>query len=102
VVVPEAAVQPGQDGTFVYMIDEESRAQVRPVKIARQIGSDVVIASGVRGGDQVITEIPQALQEGARVRVAGARGVADAEKGDRKGKKGKGKGDGAASAGSKG
>jgi RND family efflux transporter MFP subunit len=102
VVVPEAAVQPGQDGSFVYLIDDESRAQVRPVKIARQIGSDVVIASGVRGGDRVITEIPQALQEGARVRVVGAKGVAEAEKGDRKGKKGKGKGDGAGSAGSKG
>jgi hypothetical protein len=86
----------------VYLIDQEGRAQVRPVKVARQIGSEVVIASGVRGGDQVITEIPQALQEGTRVRVSGVRGVADGDKSDRKGKKSKGKGDGAASAGSKG
>jgi multidrug efflux system membrane fusion protein len=102
VVVPESAVQPGQDGSFVYLIDDESRAQVRPVKVARQIGGDVVIASGVRGGDRVITEIPQALQEGARVRISGAKDTAEAGKEERKGKKAKGKGDGGGSAGSKG
>lgn len=85
VVVPEAAVQPGQEGPFVYLIDEESKVRVQPVKVARQIGDDVVIASGVSAGNQVITEIPQALQPGAAVRVAGSEGR---EKG--KGKKGKG------------
>ena len=88
VVVPEAAVQPGQDSSFVYLIDEESRVQVRPVKIARQIGSEVVIAAGVKPGDQVITEMPQALQAGGRVQVAGA----DAKPGEKKKGKGKGKG----------
>jgi multidrug efflux system membrane fusion protein len=88
VVVPEAAVQPGQDSSFVYLIDEESRVQVRPVKISRQIGNDVVIASGVSPGDQVITEIPQALQTGAAVRVADA----DGKPGEKKKGKGKGKG----------
>jgi multidrug efflux system membrane fusion protein len=87
VVVPEAAVQPGQDSSFVYLIDEESRVQVRPVKISRQIGNDVVIASGVSPGDQVITEIPQALQTGAAVRVADA----DGKPGEKKKGKGKGK-----------
>ena len=47
---------------------------VQPVKISRQIGNEVVIASGIKAGDQVITEIPQALQPGATVRVAGADG----------------------------
>ena len=87
VVVPEAAVQPGQEGSFVYLINEESRVEVRPIKISRQIAREVVIASGVKPGDQVITEIPQALQTGAVVRLADA---APGEKG-KKGKKGKGK-----------
>ena len=88
IVVPEAAVQPGQEGSFVYLIDTDSRVQVQPVKIARQIGSEIVIASGVKAGDRVITEIPQALQPGAAVRVAGSED--GAEKGKGKGKKGKG------------
>jgi multidrug efflux system membrane fusion protein len=90
VVVPEAAVQPGQDSSFVYMVNEESRVIVQPIKISRQIGREVVIAAGVKPGDQVITEIPQALQTGARVTVATGDG-APGEKKKGKGKKGKGK-----------
>jgi multidrug efflux system membrane fusion protein len=98
VVVPEAAVQPGQDGSFVYLIDSENKVQVQAVKIARQIGGEVVIAAGLKGGDQVITEIPQALQTGATVQLADAEGKAGAEKGKEKGRKGKGgkKGEGKA------
>jgi multidrug efflux system membrane fusion protein len=102
VVVPEIAVQPGQDGSFVYMIDDESRVLVRAVKVSRQIGGEVVIASGVRAGDQVITEIPQALQEGARVRLAGTEGAVDKAKAGSKGKKGGRKGEANAEKGPKG
>ncbi|MGE5523414.1 MAG: efflux RND transporter periplasmic adaptor subunit [Rhodospirillaceae bacterium] len=86
VVLPEAAVQPGQDGSFVYLIDENSQVKVQPVSISRQIGSEVVISKGVKAGDQVITEIPQSLQPGARVQIAGD--------GAARGEKGKGKGGG--------
>lgn len=88
VVVPEVAVQPGQEGSFVYLIDAANKVQVQPVKVSRQIGNEVVIASGVKAGDHIITEIPQALQPGAAVRLAGA----DDKKGS--GEKGKGKGQG--------
>jgi len=93
VVVPEAAVQPGQAGSYVYLIDSNSKVQVQPVQISRQIGNEVVIAAGIKSGDQVITEIPQALEQGATVRLAGAAGAGSGEKGKSKGKKGKGKKD---------
>lgn len=102
VVVPEVAVQPGQDGSFVYLIDGESRVQVRPVKVSRQVGGEVVIASGVQAGDLVITEIPQALTEGARVRLAEMEGAADKARAEHKGKKGVAKGDANVQKGSKG
>jgi multidrug efflux system membrane fusion protein len=89
VVVPEVAVQPGQEGSFVYLIDGENKVQVQPVKVARQIGSEVVIASGVKAGDRVITEIPQALTPGGVVQVDGGKGGGAGDKG-----KGKGKGKG--------
>ncbi|HET7595762.1 MAG TPA: efflux RND transporter periplasmic adaptor subunit, partial [Burkholderiales bacterium] len=88
IVVPEAAVQPGQDGSFVYIVDDQNKVRVQPVKVSRQIKGDVVIASGVKPGDQMITEIPQALQPGATVRVAGAEPKDGS--GKEKGKKGKG------------
>jgi multidrug efflux system membrane fusion protein len=83
VVLPDAAVQPGQDGPFVYLIDENSQVKVQPVIVSRQIGNEIVIAKGVKAGDQVITEIPQSLQPGARVQRAGT--------GPARGDQGKGK-----------
>lgn len=88
VVVPEVAVQPGQEGSFVYLMDAANKVQLQPVKVSRQIGNEVVIASGVKAGDHIITEIPQALQPGVTVRLASA----DDKKGS--GEKGKGKGQG--------
>lgn len=88
VVVPEVAVQPGQQGSFVYMI-EDGKAKIQPVKVSRQIGGDVVIAEGIKAGDIVLTEIPQAIAPGAPVQIAGSDGSGK----DRDGKgKGKGKG----------
>lgn len=86
VVVSEAAVQPGQQGSFVYLINKENRVRVRQVAVARQLGDQVVISKGLKGGERIITEVPQALTEGAQVqeRVAGEAG--------KKGKRGKGKG----------
>jgi multidrug efflux system membrane fusion protein len=85
VVVSEAAVQPGQLGSFVYVINNEDRVRMRPVTIARQLGDLVVIAKGLRGGERVILEVPQALAEGAQVQVRGA-----GESAKKKGKRGKG------------
>lgn len=90
VVVPEIAVQPGQQGSFVYLIDADSKVQMQPVTVSRQIGGEVVIASGVKAGDQVVTEIPQALQIGSTVKVIGADGR-DGTK-SKEGRKGEGKG----------
>lgn len=89
VVVPEVAVQPGQEGSFVYLIDQDNKVRVQQVTVARQIRNEVVIASGIKGGDQVITEIPQALRPGATVRLADTQA-----EGKGKGEKGKGKGKG--------
>jgi len=91
VVLPEIAVQPGQDDSFVYLIDDNSQVKVQPVVISRQLGNEVVIAKGVKAGDHVITEIPQTLQPGAKVQIASGDGAARRDMG--KGK-GKGKGDG--------
>lgn len=88
VVLPDVAVQPGQDGPFVYLIDTENKVEVRPVKVSRQVGNEIVIGSGVKAGEHVITEIPQALRPGATVRI----GDAPAGRGGKQGEKGKGGG----------
>jgi len=93
VVVPDAAVQPGQDGSFVYLIDENSKVKVQPVRISRQLGAEVVIAEGIKAGDRVIIEIPQALAPGATVQLAGAESKGGKGGKGKGGKKGEGKGE---------
>ena len=85
VVVPEVAVQPGQQGSFVYMV-EDGKAKIQPVKVSRQIGGEVVIAEGIKAGDIVLTEIPQAIAPGAAVQIADAEGPGKARDSTGKGK----------------
>jgi membrane fusion protein, multidrug efflux system len=108
IVVPEAAVQPGQQGSFVYLFqpgegDAPARARVQPIRIDRQVGERVVIAGGLKGGETVITEVPPGLGPGAPVRLpakgdgkgAGKKGSGEGKAAEGKGGEGKG-GDGKA------
>ena len=92
-------MQPGQDGSFVYLIDENSKVKVQPVKVSRQLGAEVVIATGIKAGDRVITEIPQALTPGATVQLAAPKArAARAARARARRAKGKGKEEGAGEA----
>ena len=68
VVVPSQAVQVSQTGTFVFVI-KDGVAQVQTVKVERQIGAESVIASGLNGGETVVTEGQLLLSSGTRVNV---------------------------------
>lgn len=66
VSVPRTATQTGQNGNYVYVIDN-GIARVRPVKISRtQDGRDIV-AEGMKGGEQIVVEGALALFNGARI-----------------------------------
>jgi len=68
IVVPAQAVQVSQTGTFVFVIKDDA-AQVQPVKVDRQVGMESVIASGLNGGETVVTEGQLLLSNGTRVNV---------------------------------
>src|SRR5690242_7421357 len=76
IVVPSNAVQVSQTGTFVFVV-KDGVAQKQDVKVERQIGTQSVIASGLNGGETVVTEGQLLLSNGTRVnprppRVAGS------------------------------
>jgi multidrug efflux system membrane fusion protein len=73
VVVPSAAVQASQSGQFVYVITQARTAEIRNVVVERQQGDDVVIAKGISGGDEVVTDGQLRLTPGAQV-TTGTRG----------------------------
>jgi RND family efflux transporter MFP subunit len=66
VTVPSSAVQISQAGTFVFVV-KDGKASVRPVKVARTVGQDTALASGVEAGEVVVTDGFLLLTDGARV-----------------------------------
>lgn len=72
VVVPSAAVQISQTGNFVFVI-KDGVAKVQPVKIDRQAEGEAVIASGLDGGETVVTDGQLLLSNGTRVNPRGAK-----------------------------
>lgn len=68
VVVPSAAVQVSQAGSFVFVI-KDGKATVRPVKLARTFENEAVIEAGVEGGEVVVTDGFLQLNDGAPVTV---------------------------------
>lgn len=70
VVVPTAAVQRGPDGTFVYVVDSDSKVSVRPTKVAQQNDAESVIAEGLGASDVVVTAGFARLKDGAEVQVS--------------------------------
>lgn len=68
VTVPAEAVQSGQKGTFVFVV-ENNIARVRAVKVARNAEGESVIADGLTGGETVVTDGQLSLRDGSRVEI---------------------------------
>jgi membrane fusion protein (multidrug efflux system) len=68
--VPQRAVQMGQQGQFVMVVDAEGKAAPRPVKTGGMAGGDFVIAEGLKPGDQVIVNGLQKARPGTPVKAA--------------------------------
>lgn len=71
-VVPSQAIQTGQSGDFVYVVKSDLTAESRPVKVARTIGSDAVIAKGIEPGETVVTDGQLRLIPGIKVQIKSA------------------------------
>jgi multidrug efflux system membrane fusion protein len=76
VVVPVAAVQRGPNGTFVYVVDADSKAVVRAVTVGQQDDVSAVISDGLKADEKVVTTGFTRLSNGTRVRVQPAEGQA--------------------------
>ncbi len=69
VTIPTGAIQRGPSGTFVYVVDAESKVAVRPVTVAQQDDTRAVIANGVQVDERVVTTGFTRLSAGTRVNV---------------------------------
>lgn len=67
IVVPTAALQTSQSGTYVYVVEQDLTAKQQPVKVGWNVGEDTVIASGLQPGQRVVTDGQLRLTPGAKV-----------------------------------
>jgi membrane fusion protein, multidrug efflux system len=68
VVIPSQAIQNGPNGEFVYVIKSDMTVEMRKIKSDRTEGDNVIVASGLKGGEQVVTRGQLKLTAGARVK----------------------------------
>jgi multidrug efflux system membrane fusion protein len=70
--IPTAAIQRGPDGEFAYVVKADSTVEARLLKVGAESGKVTIITDGVREGERVVTTNQYRLQQGSRVRSAGA------------------------------
>ena len=72
ITIPRAAIAQDQAGFFVFIVDAESRAQRRNIRLGRSTAETAVIEAGLEVGDRVITEGIQRVRPGQPVNAAPA------------------------------
>jgi membrane fusion protein (multidrug efflux system) len=72
VKVPQRAVLEGPQGKFVYVVNNKSQAEARPIEAGEWAGDSWVITSGLKPGERVILDGVLKLGPGAPVKVADA------------------------------
>lgn len=65
--VPLVAVQPGQDGSFAFVVKPDGTVERRRVELADTRGNQAVVASGIAAGERVVVEGQQRLKNGTAV-----------------------------------
>ncbi|QZA82066.1 efflux RND transporter periplasmic adaptor subunit [Deefgea piscis] len=65
-IVPIQAIQTGPEQRFVYVIDQNKQAQVKPIQVIRSVGNQALI-EGVAAETKIIKEGGQNVRPGAQV-----------------------------------
>ncbi len=69
IVIPTAALQMGNEGHFVWVLNDENKVSKHSVTPGIQDSLKVVITAGLSAGDRVVTDGIDRLTEGAKVEV---------------------------------
>ena len=70
--IPASALIAQHQGLAVAVVGPNSRVQIRPIRVTRDMGTSVEVAAGVTAQDKVIDNPADTLQAGDLVRIAGA------------------------------
>ena len=71
ILVPKRAVQQGAQGSFVWVVTKEGKAEFRPVQTGEWVGDDWIITQGLQAGEVVAVDGAIKLRAEAPVKVSG-------------------------------
>jgi multidrug efflux system membrane fusion protein len=71
VVIPTGAVQRGPNGTFVFVVKDDSTVAMRPITVQKQDEIQTVVAKGLEPPERVVTIGFARLTDGAKVSISG-------------------------------
>jgi len=66
-LVPEAAIQRGTQGTFVWVVKPDETVEMRPITVGLTEGPDASIDAGLAPGERVVVDGAEGLRDGNRV-----------------------------------
>ncbi|HUL16645.1 MAG TPA: MdtA/MuxA family multidrug efflux RND transporter periplasmic adaptor subunit [Terriglobales bacterium] len=66
-LVPVAAVQRGPEGTYVYVVGSDNKVKIQQVTVAETTGGITGVSAGLQGGEVVVTDGQDKLQDGSKV-----------------------------------
>lgn len=69
IVIPQRAVQQGAQGHFVWLINKDGKAELRPVVVGDWYRDGWFINEGLQSGDRLVVDGAQRLAAGASVKV---------------------------------
>jgi len=69
ITIPNAAIQNGTKGAFVYLAKPDNTVTVQPITIGPADGENVSISQGVSVGDQLVIDGADGLREGAKIEI---------------------------------
>jgi membrane fusion protein, multidrug efflux system len=75
VTVPTAAIQTGPNGPFAYVVADDSKVRMRPIKITQTENNRALIGSGLKAGERVVVAGQYRLDEGTKVQATEATGT---------------------------
>jgi membrane fusion protein (multidrug efflux system) len=68
IAVPKVAITQGPQGPFVYIVDANSVAQVRPVRLDRELTDSWLVREGLKAGERVVADGVIRVRPGAPVK----------------------------------
>lgn len=74
-LIPSAALQFGARGTFVFLLDNEDKVQLRKVEVGASSGALTLISAGLNVGERLVLEGTDKLKDGSEVQVIGEPGA---------------------------